>query len=136
MKERKIFYEKNITFTHCIPAVGQNNRESWGEFNQNRRQKIRQLKKTNPLWHCVVTDQKKLALQCRKIRTIEQDLLDIKKLLEFELHLYSSDEIGWIRKIQRGFKKTLNKWKGENLLLTVSLNESKLFLTLRSSADR
>ena len=128
MRERKLFFEKNLTFSNCIPAVGQNNRQKWGTFNEKRRKKIRQLKKANPLWHSVVTDQIKLALQCRNIRNIERDLQDINKLLEFELNLYCVEEITWIRKIRRGLLKSLQKWKKDNLLLTVTLNEGKFYL--------
>ena len=109
MTERKLFFEKNLSFPNCIPAVGQNNRKSWGNFSLKRGQQIRNLKKSNPLWHSVVTDQIKVALQCRKIRTIQLELDDIKKLLQFELYLYSPHEITWIRKIERGLRKTLKK---------------------------
>ena len=123
MQKRKLFFEKNLTFSECLPAVGQSNRVEWGTFNHRRRQKIRQLKKDNPFWQTVVTDQIRVALQCRKIRIMERDLQDIENLLQFELNRYSCDELGWIRKTRRCLLKTLKKWKKDNLLLTVILNE-------------
>ncbi len=126
MKARKAFFEKNLTFSACLPAVGQNHRQSWGPLCQNRSHKIRELKKQNPSWQNVVTDQIKIALQCRKIRTFECDLEDINKLLQFELNLYPSDEIAWIKKIRRSLIKNIKRWRKENLLLTVTLNEGKV----------
>ena len=88
MEKRKLFYEKHLTFPECIPAVGQNNRQEWGSFNHKRRQKIRQLKKNNPFWQTVVTDQIKLALQCRKIRLFQRDLQDINLIYTLRMKLH------------------------------------------------
>ncbi len=129
MTKRKLFFEENLTYADCIPAVGQSNRQNWGRFNHKRRQKIRQLKKENPAWQNLATDQIRLALQCRKIRIIQEDLHDIEKLLKFELIHYTSHELSWIRKIRRGLHKTLKEWKKDNLLLTVKLNEGYITST-------
>ncbi len=111
MQKRKAYFETfgHKQFSHCIPAVGQGLRKSWGTYNIHRKHVIANQKKSCENWSALAKIEIKFAWHCRKLRLLTMSLKDLSSVLKFQHIDYNGKEINWMRKISRCLKRSLEK---------------------------
>ena len=111
MERRKIYFESlshQQKFPECMTAVGKGLRQTWGFFNEKRKKQINSLKKSCPKWQQLALNEVKLAWHCRKLRLLQENVIDLQAIIASEINGYSAKEINWMRKIQRTLKKSVS----------------------------